>query len=426
MPPASQPKLVVGQADDPLEHEADRVAALVMRMPDPHLSIAASTPRLSHKCASYEEEAQIFQSEPTRSPEATGEAPRIVHEVLRSPGQPLDAQVRAFFEPRFGVDFGDVRLHTDARAADTALALGALAYTVGKHIVLGPAQIPLRVGAGWALLAHELAHVVQQSRATRAPTTRANALAMQRVGAPLVQRATKKGCIAPSFVVTPGIASVFGTVIAEPLVDADYLAIMGGTPFADVFFDNPLGPMSYVAFLVSHHPSLNPLLLAGQISLAGGVLVPDILDTRTLDFYDVKPDSPDGRFLGRGKLAAIDAFMAFNALPYGRGVFYTPTPSLPIPLGGPALVQSISAIVGPLAVAPALACGFPVVTLAPKRAASGLLLYQVCVEADLDCYLKVLALEALIAAIIIAVILTQGGLLPELEPALGPALTPAL
>jgi hypothetical protein len=185
--------------------------------------------------------------------------------------------------------------------------------------------------------------------------------------------------------------------------------------------------MSYVAFLASHHPSLDRLLLAAQISLSGGVLVPDILDTRgTPEFYDVKPDSPDGRVAGRGKLTAIDAFMAFNTLPYGRGVSYAPTPSIPIPLAGPALIAAITVIAGPGAVAPALACGFPILTLEPKRAASGLLLYQACVEADLDCYLKIILLEALIAAIIIAALATGGASLPETVPALVPALTPLL
>src|SRR6266481_6002155 len=57
------------------------------------------------------------------------EVPPIVHEVLRSPGQPLDAATRAFMEPRFGHDFSRVRVHTDAKAAASARAVNALAYT---------------------------------------------------------------------------------------------------------------------------------------------------------------------------------------------------------------------------------------------------------------------------------------------------------
>ncbi|HLZ34046.1 MAG TPA: DUF4157 domain-containing protein, partial [Nitrospira sp.] len=63
------------------------------------------------------------------------EVPPIVHEVLRSPGHPLDATTRAFMEPRFGHDFSRVRVHTDIKAADSARAVSALAYTVGYNVV---------------------------------------------------------------------------------------------------------------------------------------------------------------------------------------------------------------------------------------------------------------------------------------------------
>src|SRR2546430_4522328 len=65
------------------------------------------------------------------------EVPPIVHEVLRSPGQPLDRETRAFMEPRFGHDFSNVRVHTDAKAAESACAVSALAYTVGADIGVG-------------------------------------------------------------------------------------------------------------------------------------------------------------------------------------------------------------------------------------------------------------------------------------------------
>jgi hypothetical protein len=89
-------------------------------------------------------------------------APPIVHEVLRSPGQPLDAATRAFMEPRFGHDFSKVRLHTDEKAAESARSVHALAYTVGSDIVLGDGAFRPRSDRGRGLLAHELAHVVQQ------------------------------------------------------------------------------------------------------------------------------------------------------------------------------------------------------------------------------------------------------------------------
>ncbi len=83
-------------------------------------------------------------------------APPVVHDVLGSAGRPLEAGVRGQMEARFGHDFSRVRVHTDARAAESARAVGALAYTVGRDVVLGPD------GRSQAVLAHELAHVVQQ------------------------------------------------------------------------------------------------------------------------------------------------------------------------------------------------------------------------------------------------------------------------
>jgi len=88
--------------------------------------------------------------------------PPIVYDVLRSPGRPLDEETRAFFEPRFGHDFSRVRLHTDAKAAQSALSVNALAYTVGPHVVFGAARHEPSTLSGRELMAHELTHVVQQ------------------------------------------------------------------------------------------------------------------------------------------------------------------------------------------------------------------------------------------------------------------------
>ena len=85
-----------------------------------------------------------------------------VHEVLRSPGQPLDAATRSFFEPRFGHDFSKVRVHADAKAAESARAVNALAYTAGRDVVFGQGQYFPATLTGQKLMAHELAHVVQQ------------------------------------------------------------------------------------------------------------------------------------------------------------------------------------------------------------------------------------------------------------------------
>lgn len=89
----------------------------------------------------------------------------IVHEVLSSPGQPLDAATRGFMEPRFGQDFSGLRVHTDAKAAESARDVGAAAYTVGRQVVFGAGRYAPGTEEGRRLLAHELAHVAQQAGA---------------------------------------------------------------------------------------------------------------------------------------------------------------------------------------------------------------------------------------------------------------------
>lgn len=93
------------------------------------------------------------------------EVPQIVHDVLRSPGQPLDAGTRALMEPRFNHDFSHVRVHTDERAAESALSVNALAYTVGNKMVFGGGQYAPQTAAGRSLLAHELTHVAHAGNA---------------------------------------------------------------------------------------------------------------------------------------------------------------------------------------------------------------------------------------------------------------------
>jgi hypothetical protein len=88
--------------------------------------------------------------------------PPIVHQVLGSPGRPLDPATRASVEPRLGHDFGRVRVHADARAGESARAVGARAYTVGRDVVFAPGQYAPGTDRGQRLLEHELAHVAQQ------------------------------------------------------------------------------------------------------------------------------------------------------------------------------------------------------------------------------------------------------------------------
>jgi hypothetical protein len=91
------------------------------------------------------------------------DAPPIVQDVLREPGQPLDGGTRAFFETRFGADLRDVRVHTGGKAAESAEAVDARAYTVGDDIAFNAGRYAPHTATGRLLLAHELAHTQQQS-----------------------------------------------------------------------------------------------------------------------------------------------------------------------------------------------------------------------------------------------------------------------
>ena len=164
--PTIQRKLPVNQPGDAYEQEADRVADQVMRMPAPvavqrQCPACAKEEKLQRKCDQCaEEEKKVQRKETGSGPES---APPIVHDVLNSPGQPLDADTRAFFEPRFGRDFTHVRVHADARAAESAQSVGARAYATGRHVVFNHGQYAPGSGAGMRLLAHELTHVTQQN-----------------------------------------------------------------------------------------------------------------------------------------------------------------------------------------------------------------------------------------------------------------------
>jgi Domain of unknown function (DUF4157) len=162
-----QPKLAIGQQGDRFEQEADRVAEAVMRMPGLALTSGemASPPippfRIQRACAPGAKDEPLRRKADEGAAEQPS-APPIVHEVLRSSGRPIDDATRATFEPRLGFDFSKIRIYADERAAESARSVGALAYTVGPNVVFGRGQYQPHTEAGQKLLAHELAHVVQQ------------------------------------------------------------------------------------------------------------------------------------------------------------------------------------------------------------------------------------------------------------------------
>jgi hypothetical protein len=138
-------------------HAAPRAplaAAPAPRRPCPH------SPARAGEC----EQCRSGRPGLRRSPSgaAPAIAPPIVREVLGAPGQPLDGAVRARMEPRFRHSFADVRVHADGRAAESARAVGARAYAVGRDVVFGAGRYAPGSAEGERLIAHELAHVVQQ------------------------------------------------------------------------------------------------------------------------------------------------------------------------------------------------------------------------------------------------------------------------
>jgi Domain of unknown function (DUF4157) len=161
---AIQTKPTINEPGDEYEQEADRVAEGVMRAPKPQLQRVCACGGAGSSCQTDEHERERLQMKRVGSNDLSQTAvPSVVHNVLRSSGQPLDTATRAFMEPRFGHDFSQVRVHTGADANQSAEEVDADAYTVGHDIVFGADRFAPETSPGQRLLAHELTHVVQQS-----------------------------------------------------------------------------------------------------------------------------------------------------------------------------------------------------------------------------------------------------------------------
>ena len=188
-----QAKLTMNQPGDRFEQQADRVADAVIRMPEPRdtkgirVSRPSSFPAAQRICAGCDEEfkgsppgirrlchdcVDGLENEPNEElglqvKEVPGHMPEVTPAVQAQidslgSGWPMPHSERAFFEPRFGRNFDQVRLHTDSRAADSARMVHARAFTIGRNVVLGAGEYGPGTAAGRRLLAHELTHVMQQ------------------------------------------------------------------------------------------------------------------------------------------------------------------------------------------------------------------------------------------------------------------------
>ena len=167
-----QAKLRIGPVDDPLEHEADRAADAVMHN-EPVGNIGRAQAAPQRKCAECEAEEG---REPALQRKCAGCGGGVGHasadaaaRAVSSGGAPLSPHLRAYFEPRFGRDLSQVRIHTGAGAASAARGIGARAYTLGSNIAFATGEYEPVSQTGRHLMAHELAHVAQQGEA--APQT---------------------------------------------------------------------------------------------------------------------------------------------------------------------------------------------------------------------------------------------------------------
>jgi len=170
-----QRKLTVGATNDPMEHEADNMAGKVMSMPDS--SFVQRKP--SSSCCDYDDEhVHLKPSSGQVSPFIQakggdgGAATKNVStgiKATRGKGSEMSGPTKSFMESRFGSDFSDVKIHTGDYAAQLSNDLSAQAFTVGSDIYFNSGKYAPGDAEGKRLLAHELTHVVQQSKSNKAP-----------------------------------------------------------------------------------------------------------------------------------------------------------------------------------------------------------------------------------------------------------------
>jgi hypothetical protein len=205
VPSSAASPLHIRQPGDAYEQEADCVANEVIAggAAKRHWSLprVGSEASLQRKCScgasggsggeceecKQEKEGKMLQRKAIGAA-APGIAPPVVHEVLNSPGRPLDQSTRDFFEPRFGHDLSRVRVHTDAQAAQSAQSVSAAAYSVGGDVVFADRMFAPHTTEGRRLIAHELTHVLQQGGDQKAPAGLGPAILPQRLGSIGLQR----------------------------------------------------------------------------------------------------------------------------------------------------------------------------------------------------------------------------------------------
>jgi hypothetical protein len=166
-----QAKLKISAPNDEYEQEADSVAERILLIPESMIQrkpICAAGSMCEEEILVKKRLAdQITPQLHPKAAKQSVEVPCNVHshvEALKGGGEPLSVATRSYFEPRFGQDFSNVRVHKDANVAEISKSMQARAFTYGKNIGFGAGEYAPESGAGRKLLAHELTHVVQQGR----------------------------------------------------------------------------------------------------------------------------------------------------------------------------------------------------------------------------------------------------------------------
>ena len=186
-----QSKAITNEPGDEYEREADRVADHVLNTLGPEVK-GGHPPYHNEHSNRSPKKIQTGHVQTNQAGEMA--APTGVREALNSSGAPLDAKTQTLMESSFGHDFSRIRVHADARAGDSACALGARAYTAGRDIVFGTGQFAPETPEGRRLLAHELVHVLQQRAA---PASSDAAIATSRASG-VVQRQPTGGTATPA------------------------------------------------------------------------------------------------------------------------------------------------------------------------------------------------------------------------------------
>ena len=207
--PKIQPKLRISQPEDPLEKEADDISEKIVGMDYSSSSDTKSGNENKCKEQGYNNNKKQNQINKKNNPKRhavkgsieTNETKNVIKKITSNGGEPLESTTKEFMESRFGYDFSNVKIYTDREAERSAKSIDAVAYTAGNNITFARGQYSPQTLEGRRLLAHELTHVIQQSRTNNSASHRSYGSNLRNIGEkaestlqhkPLIQRQPAK------------------------------------------------------------------------------------------------------------------------------------------------------------------------------------------------------------------------------------------